>query len=286
MKPDNRVGETKMANCGEIMTIIAYQNREDIDVKFNDGTIREQVSYKEFKKGSIAKVKKNKQIDLQKSRVGEMSIAKNGMKMTIVKYINKHDVDVKFENNMLRKNVTYWNFLTGNIGCEKTLRKNAAEERIGETRLSNNGLIMTITAYRKTTDIDVTFENGVVVKNKTYDKFKKGRIYIIDQTINLNESKINKTNQAKNGCNMTIIKYVNKNNIDIAFDNKMIVKNKTYYNFTIGLIGFPKQYQTIKIGQLAYHVDNKWAFYVKCDQCGLSDIMTYEQMQAHSCCQN
>ena len=34
--------------------IIEYRNRDDIDVEFEDGTIREHMRYSCFKKGSIA----------------------------------------------------------------------------------------------------------------------------------------------------------------------------------------------------------------------------------------
>ena len=42
--------------------------------------------------------------------------------------------------------------------------------------LQKNGQIMTIIAYRNAVDLDVQFEDGTIVKNKQYDKFKKGQI--------------------------------------------------------------------------------------------------------------
>lgn len=49
-------------------------------------------------------------------------------------------------------------------------------DHIGETNVAKNGLKMTIIAYRKYNDIDIQFEDGTNVYNKTYINFKKGEI--------------------------------------------------------------------------------------------------------------
>jgi hypothetical protein len=48
--------------------------------------------------------------------------------------------------------------------------------RIGEKSKANNGMEMTIIAYRSSADIDVQFEVGVFVKNRFYANFRKGSI--------------------------------------------------------------------------------------------------------------
>lgn len=53
----SRVGEKKIANNGIMMEIIAYRNANDIDVRFQDGTVVLNKSYAAFHKGSIAKKK-------------------------------------------------------------------------------------------------------------------------------------------------------------------------------------------------------------------------------------
>ena len=51
---ENRLGETRMMNCGMEATIIRYNGAFDIDVRFEDGTVVEHKSYSKFKKGEIA----------------------------------------------------------------------------------------------------------------------------------------------------------------------------------------------------------------------------------------
>ena len=48
--------------------------------------------------------------------------------------------------------------------------------RIGESKIMNNGMKATIIAYRKSHDIDVQFEDGYIVANREYACFKKGEI--------------------------------------------------------------------------------------------------------------
>lgn len=48
--------------------------------------------------------------------------------------------------------------------------------KVGETNVAKNGLQMKIIAYRSDKDIDVQFENDIIVKNKSYLSFKRGTI--------------------------------------------------------------------------------------------------------------
>lgn len=48
--------------------------------------------------------------------------------------------------------------------------------RIGGKSKANNGMDMTIVAYRSSADIDVQFEVSVFVKNRSYANFRRGSI--------------------------------------------------------------------------------------------------------------
>lgn len=50
----DRLGETRMMNCGMEATIVRYNGVHDIDVRFEDGTAAERKVYSSFKKGGIA----------------------------------------------------------------------------------------------------------------------------------------------------------------------------------------------------------------------------------------
>ena len=54
--------------------------------------------------------------------------------------------------------------------------ENEQNPRIGEKRQMNNGLYATIIACRRSADIDIQFEDGTIVENKTRRSFTKNSI--------------------------------------------------------------------------------------------------------------
>ena len=108
--PKNRVGETAVANCGMEMTIIAYRNVKDVDVRFEDGQEVYHKAYYSFKSGNIAPPR-----DLQKERIGETAVATCGMEMTIIAYRSFADVDIRFEDGQEAYHKGYCNFKSGEI---------------------------------------------------------------------------------------------------------------------------------------------------------------------------
>ena len=232
-----RVGETNIATNGQVITIIKYRNTNDIDVQFEDGTIVKHKSYDNFKKGRI---KNSKLAIIQlENKIGENSIAKNGQTMTIIEYRKYKDIDIQFENGTIVKGVRYNQFKLGNISNSNlpTLR---LKDKTGETNIANNGQTMTIIEYRSNNDIDIQFEDGTIVKHKSYTCFKKGMIKNFD---NILKNRLGESNIANNGQTMTIIEYRKYNDIDIQFEDGTIVKHKSYSKFKEGKIKNPNYIQ-------------------------------------------
>ena len=53
-KQMDRLGEIRMMNCGMRATIIIYRGYNDIDIRFEDGTILKHKQYNNFKRGKIS----------------------------------------------------------------------------------------------------------------------------------------------------------------------------------------------------------------------------------------
>lgn len=153
----DRTGEWGIASNGMKMVIIAYRRYSDIDIQFEDGTNVFGKDYGSFKKGSIAYP--------QKARVGEEGKANNGMLIKIIAYRGCYDVDIQFEDGTIVRNKSYSCFKKGAIGYPQI-------DRVGEENTASNGMSMKIIAYRAYNDIDVQFEDGTIVNNKTYGSFK------------------------------------------------------------------------------------------------------------------
>ena len=112
--------------------------------------------------------------------VGETNINTAGRMMTIVRYNNSRNVAIEFEDGTLVV-TQYANFQRGAVKYPGDIvRRPRVEEakrtRIGETNIARNGMMMTIIAYRKNTDVDVQFEDGEITTHISYQRFLCGQV--------------------------------------------------------------------------------------------------------------
>lgn len=107
------------------------------------------------------------------NRTGETSINNKGYKIKIIKYNNACNIDVQFENGSIAYHKKYANFINGSIEnpSDAQMRMN----RLGEVGFNKQGCKMIITKYISSQNIEVTFENGAVVKT-SYSVFLRGDV--------------------------------------------------------------------------------------------------------------
>ena len=106
---DERIGERRMSKSGVMMELIAYRKRDDIDVRFETGEVREHVRYSGFLKGNILPVSKE---EAGKSRVGEKRTNSQGFSMEVAEYKGSRCVTIRFGDGAEKK-VTYGAFHKG-----------------------------------------------------------------------------------------------------------------------------------------------------------------------------
>ena len=115
---------------------------------------------------------------------------------------------------------------------------------MGETNINSQDLKMWIREYRAYNDIDVEFEDGFLLKNKSYYDFKNGLINNKNfkrprkKEIGLIKDRIGEAKHDEYGNKMTIIEYTNSHDILVQFDNGFTVKS-TYKSFLLGTIKNP-----------------------------------------------
>lgn len=165
----DRVGKTRMMNCGMEATIIRYGGYNDIDIRFEDGAIAKCKEYNRFRKGGIAHPSTTAE-----ARLGETRMMSCDMEATIIRYGGATDVDVRFEDGKVVEHKTYRAFKKGYIAHQNT--NVPIEAHLGETRMMNCGMEAAIIRYGRSDDIDVRFEDGAIVEHKTYNSFKKDGI--------------------------------------------------------------------------------------------------------------
>lgn len=169
-------------------------------------------------------------------RIGEKHYSNNAKQnVTIVAYRSAGDIDVQFEDGTVRTGVAYSHVVNGVLLHPKATTNEVAKQRIGITRIMNNGLQATIIAYRKSEDIDVQFEDGSVRYNVTYDHFKNGKIGHPSTLrghgadTRLGEEKIMNC-----GVQAKVIAYRQAHDIDVQFSTGDIRHHVDYYSFKIG----------------------------------------------------
>ena len=177
-------------------------------------------------------------------RTGEMGIATCGMKMTIIAYHRSDNIDIEFEDGTVVTHKTYLLFKKGAIRhpnipiiqyAHYSNNPNGLplKDRTGEEKYNKQGLKLAIVAYRGANDLDVQFEDGEIVRHRTYDDFKKGRIF-------KPKHHIGQTNTATNGMKITLIAYRNHKDVDVEFEDGYVHYHTTFSTFMRGSVGHPE----------------------------------------------
>ena len=278
----DRLGETRMMNCGMEATIIQYKNAMDIDVRFEDGSVVEHKAYGNFKRGGIV----NPNIRaFVKDRLGETQMMNCGMEATIIRYESAKDMDVCFKDGAIVEHRKYDSFKRGEIANPNM--KVSAKNRLGETRMMNCGMKATIIRYGNNGDIDVRFEDRAIAKRKGYREFKKGKI--ANPNIKTSaENRLGETRMMNCGMKATIIRYENNTDIDVCFEDGTIVEHKTYNSFKKG--GIAHESLSQKRGSKDFHGfickqgfkdEDRVLYECICKHCGLEDVLTPQEMMEH-----
>lgn len=265
----SHLGEYIESKYGMKLTIICYRSAGDMDVRFEDGYTVEHVSYSQFlndrilNKNLASTPSQSRIVKLKNERLGQTSLAKNGQKMTLIEYKSSSDITVQFEDGTIVTGKDYPSFLQGNI--RNPIKFSRAKEnnpkwrsRLGEERISSCGQIMRIIDYRDSTDIDVQFEDGTIVKNKQYNNFVTGKI--MNPTVsNIVTAQVGMTNTNTVGLKMKIIEIIPGGKIKVQFEDG-VIKETSLSTFKSGQIrsGSDFEKNIILSKLLNEHIGEKW----------------------------
>ncbi|MBQ0042181.1 MAG: hypothetical protein KBS85_02495 [Lachnospiraceae bacterium] len=219
-------------NNGQYAECIRYKNSRDIDIQFEDGTIVENKAKSSFLDGSI----KNPRSTVF-SCLGERRKMNNGEYATCIKYRGTHDIDVQFDDGTIVLHRTKQAFYSG-----KT-RKNMGESCLGVKKEMQSGLIATCVAYRNSLDIDVEFEDGTIVFHRTKHNFLRGHVDNPNNKGNRYETRkkscVGEKRMMNCGIMATCIQYRNAHDIDVRFEDGVIVEHRQRVQFSKGCIAHP-----------------------------------------------
>ena len=134
-KKDEHIGETLIhKSSGMRMTIINYENINDIDVKFEDGAILRHQKYRCAKIGQIKHPKYNAKQYAANRHIGRQIITKNGTLAVVTSYENCKSLTVMFENGIKIKSAN-----THNIQNRKTIPDHIGDIHLDELAFFYDG---------------------------------------------------------------------------------------------------------------------------------------------------
>ena len=284
--PKNRVGQTNKAKNGLMMTIETYRSATDLDVRFENGTLVQHRAYKEFMSGSIGCPGYGRYADKMSKYLGKQMMASNGQLMEIIGGTDAKNLIVRFEDGTEVKGITTSVFNSGHVvNPNYTYRDVERNSYLGKTNVANNGLKMTIVAFRSSSDIDVQFEDGVKVCHKKLHHFNSGDIKHPQIVSGVKSDRVGETNISVCGLNMEILSYPRATDVTIKFETGYVAEHKIYHNFLTGKIGHPLPYTIgdITMTKLAYTYNGVGNFFCHCNKCGIEDIFTVEEIKNHKC---
>lgn len=188
------------------------------------------------------------------NRVGEKRKMNNGQYATIIAYRRCKDIDVQFEDGTIVTNKTYQNFKLCTI---KNPNFDSYSDRVGMTKVMSNGQVAKIIKYNHFEDIEIEFEDGTVVKKKSYDAFLRGSI------ANPNWQKfyakyIGQTNVMRDGQTAKIVGYRTIRDLDVEYEDGRVL-TMTLESFRNGIVNTIKEIQSMKEGTRKKMKNGQWA---------------------------
>ena len=238
----DRTGEEQVMPDGRRFKITAYRSDYDLDVLTSAGDTLRHVRYVDFKKGFPAKGKRGRR---WKDRTGERRTMASGEEAVVTASRECGRIDIQFDNGIIRKNVLYSSFYKGTLSSSPR-KKNMYERRIGEKRLTPEGLLAVCTDYKTSIDIRVEREDGKVWEHTTYTYFTHQIAPTpVDESTPDEKPRPPGTKHegersvSRSGKEMELIRYVNSFHVIVRFLEDGVETTTSYQAFQTGLVRHP-----------------------------------------------
>lgn len=254
------LGQSKQNNAGDVMTVLAYRNSNDIDIQFDDGTVVSHRSVADFNQGSILNPNSNISRDSRLRqqapiRLGEIHHNKLNEPMTIIAYRNSQDVDVQFDDGSVRQHVTYLAVQRGQVRKQGHVMP-GDDSRVGEKHHNQQGLVMTIIEYFTSRDVTIQFEDGTICQHLRYGNVCRGHVKH-PNTLNarINQDRIGEVHYTKTGEWMKIVDYCDSKHVTVQFQDGATKANLHYTHILSGSVQRP--INSKRIGETHYNNRNE-----------------------------
>ena len=220
------LGQWRTMNCGVKARIIRYANNRDCDVEFEDGSIRRNVRQSHFMDGELSPE------GFYLPKAGEERVMRNGLTAKIIAVRNSMDIDVRFENGEVRKNVRYSAFRDGYIRS-LLFEEEQKDSHIGEVYRQNCGVNAEVIEYTNAHCCTVRFSSGEIREGVQYSKLKEGKV--LPPSLQ-NVDRVGEKHMQGCGQEAEITAYRDANDVDAKFPDGKVREHVTYYDIVHGKI--------------------------------------------------
>lgn len=287
-------GETKMANCGMIMTIIEYNNSKDIIVEFQDGYIK-HTNYTQFTSGKVknpnCKVK-NKLTEQRKQECreryeGKSKTMNNGLSLKVLEYRDANELLCEWEIDKSQITISSARFDMGSArysGVSKLNNEKRSEYEQQEFKMKD-GKVAKVIHYNSYKNVTIVLDNDF---SKTYNTsmhlLKLGRYFTngrVKRANHIGEEYIN-----CQGIPFTITDIYGDKGYIITFPDGASRTAAKYSNAIAKSIKHPLISENKKIPfnyrglACRYIHSNKTDIYFacRCPRCGFEDILSAKEI--------
>ena len=226
---DSHIGGKRTMNCGleaEVTASYEKDGRDLIDVEFEDGSIRRNVRQSHFMDGELSPE------GFYLPKAGEERVMRNGLTAKIIAVRNSMDIDVRFENGEVRKNVRYSAFRDGYIRS-LLFEEEQKDSHIGEVYRQNCGVNAEVIEYTNAHCCTVRFSSGEIREGVQYSKLKEGKV--LPPSLQ-NVDRVGEKHMQGCGQEAEITAYRDANDVDAKFPDGKVREHVTYYDIVHGKI--------------------------------------------------
>lgn len=221
VKKNRIIGEKKVMTNGHIAEIIDYKTTNNITIKFDNGIIRKNVAYNNFKKGNVSLTARKRFKELSVERIGDTSVARDGTKIVIIEYKGTTRCRVRFENGF-EKWCSYADFKSGHL--TPTTAEGHNRKQIGDVIITKRGEKCELLKRLPKDKLLVRFDNGIEKEIDT-KAFKPNSGVVSDLNWGKPSIKVGDKFDTNCGLSCEVVEYITSKNLTIKFEDGKILKN-------------------------------------------------------------
>ena len=220
----DKTGEVFVTLDGHKLEIVAFINKDIIDVLVDDKYLLHKLHYKAIHEGIYIERKKEY---ISQVHIGETRTFDDGKTVKIIAYRSCRDIDVELDDGRRKNNIWYSEFLNKKAPFFEHPSTMNHDELIGMETITKDNHRVRIIAVRSLYDIDVIVDETHLLHHWSYKRFVNKNGLFRDNDY-LRCIRMGETFVTKEGKRGTITGYRTAKDLDVLFDDGTSLQHVAY----------------------------------------------------------